>query len=115
EKVAVDGKTYDIALQFKRMYKPYAVRLITTNRENYPGTDTPQSYFSDIRLIDARTDDDRRPHISMNNPLRYAGETFYQSGFALLPSGIKITTLSVVKNVGWMIPYVGCMIVAVGL
>ena len=48
----------------------------------------------------------------MNTPLRYAGETFYQSAF--IP-GDRGTILQVVKNVGWMIPYVACMIVATGL
>ena len=52
----------------------------------------------------------------MNNPLRYNGETFYQSGFASDPkTGERQTTLTVVANRGWMIPYIGCMIVAVGL
>ena len=52
----------------------------------------------------------------MNNPLRYNGETFYQSGFGIRQkTGDPQTTLTVVANRGWMIPYIGCMIVAVGL
>jgi cytochrome c-type biogenesis protein CcsB len=52
----------------------------------------------------------------MNNPLRLFGDTFYQSGFH--ESGVffgERSTLSVVTNGGWMIPYVCCMIVAVGM
>ena len=49
----------------------------------------------------------------MNNPLRFAGDTLYQSGYD--PGPPETTALQVVKNVGWMIPYVGCMIVAVGM
>ena len=49
----------------------------------------------------------------MNNPLRYAGETFYQQSYD--PNDPTVTILQVVKNPSWMIPYVACMIVAAGL
>ncbi len=51
----------------------------------------------------------------MNNPLRFAGETFYQSGLNEISPGVDMTILQVVTNDGWMIPYVACMIVAVGM
>ena len=55
----------------------------------------------------------------MNNPLRYAGVTFYQSGYdeRTLADGttVEFTTLQVVTNNGWMIPYVCCMIVGTGM
>ncbi len=52
----------------------------------------------------------------MNNPLRYRGRTFYQSGYQRDErSGREFTTLQVVSNTGWMIPYVSCMIVGVGM
>ena len=46
--------------------------------------------------------------------MRYAGKTFYQSGFEHLPNG-EVTTLQVVDNVGWMTPYVSCMMVVVAM
>jgi ABC-type transport system involved in cytochrome c biogenesis permease subunit len=52
----------------------------------------------------------------MNNPLRYRNETFYQSGYSLDPeSGVETTTLQVVLNRGWMIPYLCCALVGIGL
>ena len=48
----------------------------------------------------------------MNNPLRYARRTFYQSGYLPNDSG---TVLQVVRNGVWMIPYLSCMIVFVGM
>ncbi len=117
QQVTVDGHDYDIALRFKRSYKPYVVQLLETNKVDYPGTDTPQSFESYIHLVDRASGENRdRIHIWMNNPLRYNGETFYQTSFAQDPkTGTKYSTLAVVANQGWMIPYVGCMIVAVGL
>jgi ABC-type transport system involved in cytochrome c biogenesis permease subunit len=50
----------------------------------------------------------------MNDPLRYRGDTFYQSGYNRLPDG-EATTLQVVMNRGWMIPYVACMVVVIGM
>ena len=52
----------------------------------------------------------------MNNPLRFSGDTFYQSGYFRDPeTGFESTTLSVVSNNSWMLPYVACMIVAIGM
>ncbi|HVU86620.1 MAG TPA: cytochrome c biogenesis protein CcsA [Pirellulales bacterium] len=116
EKVTVDGKTYDMALRFKRDYKPYSMHLIDGRADKYMGTNTPSNYSSDLRLVDTSRHVDRKVHIWMNNPLRYGGETFYQSQMEVDPAtGREFTGLSVVANAGWMIPYVACMIVATGL
>ncbi|HEY2841509.1 MAG TPA: cytochrome c biogenesis protein CcsA [Pirellulales bacterium] len=112
EKVTVGDKTYDVALRLKRHYKPYAVKLVDVRTDYYPETKTPRNYSSDIRLVDPTRNVDRTAHIWMNNPLRYAGETLYQSG---APEGTDITVLQVVTNTGWMIPYVACVIVLVGM
>ncbi|MDF1743134.1 MAG: cytochrome c biogenesis protein CcsA [Gimesia sp.] len=116
EKVTVDGKPYELSLRFKRNYKPYTVKLIDVRKDDYAGTGMVRNYSSDIQLVDPTTSVDREIKIWMNNPLRYSGETFYQSGYHADPdTGKEMTTLSVVTNMGWMIPYVSCMIVAVGM
>ena len=48
----------------------------------------------------------------MNNPLRYAGETYYQSSFDPDNHG---TILQVVHNPSWLTPYLSCVLVGVGL
>jgi hypothetical protein len=48
----------------------------------------------------------------MNNPLRYAGETFYQASFDRDDQG---TVLQVVHNPSWLTPYFSCVLVAAGL
>ncbi len=112
--VEVGDKPYQIGLRYKHVYKPYAVTLNDVNRSNYLGTMIPQSYSSDIVLEDFERGSSTTQKIWMNNPLRYGGETFYQASYDA--SGPKeATTLQVVKNEGWMIPYVCCMFVVVGL
>ena len=110
QKVQVGDKTYELALRFKRTYKPYALTLHEVRFDKYLGTQTAKNYSSDLRLVDPSRGIDRDVKIWMNNPLRFAGETFYQSGVEN-----DITILQVVTNAGWMIPYVACMLVGTGM
>jgi hypothetical protein len=113
QKVEVGGKTYDLSLRFQRIYKPYAIYLKDFKFERYPGTDTPKDFSSHVRLTDTDHGVERDVRIWMNNPLRYRGDTLYQADWD--KSTEAGTVLQVVTNVGWMVPYLGCMIVAVGL
>ena len=129
ERVAAeDGTEYDLYLRFKRTYKPYQMTLVDVRKDDYLGTNTPRNYSSEVQVEDEENRVDRRVKIWMNNPLRFAGETFYQSGYNRIPKTVvspmtgmpmqqfvESTTLQVVTNTGWMIPYVACMIVATGM
>ncbi|HMB95223.1 MAG TPA: cytochrome c biogenesis protein CcsA, partial [Tepidisphaeraceae bacterium] len=110
--VEVDGKTYWLQLRFRREYKPYTVQLLNFSHDRYLGTDVPKNFASDIRLIDPSRNVDRQVKIWMNHPLRYAGETFYQASFK---PGDRTTILQVVHNPGWLIPYISCVMVGLGL
>jgi ABC-type transport system involved in cytochrome c biogenesis permease subunit len=114
ETLEIDSTKYDLSLRFRRYYKPYTVQLLDVDGTNYIGTNTARNYSSDVRIVDKEHDKDFNFHIWMNNPLRFAGETFYQSGFTQA-EGTEYSTLQLVTNTGWMIPYVACMIVAVGM
>lgn len=113
--VEVDGKPYQIGLRFKADYKPYALTLKDVQAKMYPGTQTPKWYSSDFVLDDKAANTKSTQKVFMNNPLRYAGETFYQTGYAQDMLGREISTIQIVKNRGWMIPYVCCMFVVIGL
>ena len=114
EKVKYNERDYIIYLRFRRVYKPYEMRLIDTNRTLYVGTQRPRSFSSEFEIIDHRTDTTSVHKISMNNPLRYGNETFYQQGYQQ-SGGMESSTIQIVHNSGWMIPYVCCMIVGIGL
>ncbi len=119
QSVTLGDKKYEILLRYKRINKPYSVHLNSVTQTNYKGTTKPKDYTSVIRLTDTRpgSESDRdNLRIWMNNPLRYGGDTLYQSGFQPDPeTGKNTTTLQVVSNTGWMLPYVACMIVMVGM
>lgn len=115
EQVEVDDTDYQFYLRFQRNYKDYEVELLDVSRTNYVGSATPRDYRSKIVITDRESGAAEEFTLWMNNPLRYKGETFYQSGYNELPNGTEMTTLSVVRNTGWMLPYIACMIVAVGM
>ncbi len=110
--VTVGGKTYELSLRFRRTYTPYTVTLKEFRHDKYPGTEIPKNYSSLVTLDDPSRNEKRDVKIYMNNPLRYEGETFYQSG--VLP-GDSGTILQVVRNPGWTLPYVACVMVALGM
>lgn len=106
------GRKWRIELRSARYYKPYSVTLQKFTHERYPGTDIPKNFASRITLIDPERSVHRDVLIYMNHPLRYRGETFYQAGFQKDDSA---SILQVVRNPGFVTPYVACVIVALGL
>ena len=71
-------------------------------------------------LNNPKTGENREVEISMNHPLRYAGLTFYQyqmtAGDLVERAGeTPSSVLQVVRNPGWLTPYIGCAMVGLGL
>jgi ABC-type transport system involved in cytochrome c biogenesis permease subunit len=116
ERLQVGGRTYEVWLRYRHMYKPYSLQLIDVRKDDYMGTRTPRNYSSELRLVDKDRNVDRRVKIWMNNPLRYAGETFYQSSYGFdRASQREYTGLQVVTNTGWKVPYMACAMVSWGM
>ena len=115
DSVTVDGKDYRIGLRFKTEYKPYKLKLNDVKAEYYTGTETPKWFSSEVELTDLDSESNSNHEIWMNNPLRYNGETFYQANYIVDEDGTEISVIQVVKNRGWMIPYICCMFTVVGL
>ncbi|HTL68854.1 MAG TPA: cytochrome c biogenesis protein ResB [Lacunisphaera sp.] len=106
------GKTWEIAMRAQRQYYPFSLTLEKFSHDRYMGTDIPKNFSSRIRV---RSDDghvDREALIYMNSPLRFAGLTFYQSGF---DKNDTATVLQVVHNPSWQIPYIACVMMGAGL
>lgn len=112
QRVEVEGRAYAIALRFRRTYRPYRIHLVDFRHDTFVGTDRPRNFSSRVRLVDAGRGVDREAVIAMNQPLRHAGETFYQAAYKPDDSG---TILQVVRNPGWLMPYAGCALVAAGM
>ena len=106
------GHTYRITLRFERAYKPFSLTLLKTTHDIYLGTDIPKNFASRIRLTTPDGRDDREVLIYMNNPLRYAGLTFYQYQ---MDAEHATSVLQVVHNPSWLLPYISCAMMALGL
>jgi ABC-type transport system involved in cytochrome c biogenesis permease subunit len=115
EVARVGEQDYQLYLRSQRNYRPYEVELLDVSRTNYVGSATPRDYRSRIIIREPSAGTSEEFTLWMNNPLRYRGETFYQTSYQELPGGKEATTLSVVRNKGWMLPYIACMIVSFGM
>ncbi|MEP6686352.1 MAG: cytochrome c biogenesis protein ResB, partial [Verrucomicrobiota bacterium] len=107
-----NGRTYELVLRQQHFYKPFALSLLKFTHDRYAGTDIPKNFASRVRLVDLERNENREVLISMNDPLRYRGYTFYQSGF---DNNDTTSILQVVKNPAMIIPYIACGLVALGL
>jgi hypothetical protein len=106
------GHTYAVSLRRTRIYFDFSLSLLEFRHDKYPGTEIPRNFSSRVRLRSSDSKEDREVRIFMNNPLRHGGYTFYQSGFK---NNDRTTVLQVVRNPGWLLPYVACVISGFGL
>ncbi len=110
--VTVDGHSYSFFLTRAQTALPFSLTLDDFQKELYPGTQMAKAYSSNVTVQDG---DVAWPAlISMNNPLRYKGYTFYQSSFGEGPDGER-SVLSVVENKGRLFPYIASAIIFAGL
>ncbi len=113
-----DGRQFDLALRFRRNLKPFAFELKDVVLEQYTGTAIAKDYSSFVRITDESGATLQEGRIWMNSPMRFNGETYYQSQYTSAeqsPVGVEQTVLQVVTNAGWLIPYVSCVLVGLGM
>ena len=117
--VEAGGKPWRLALRFRRQQKPYSVTLDDVRRIDYSASATPRDYSSYVTFTDGATKAEQKGRIWMNNPVRYRGETFYQSQYSQVDLGGgrtgEMTGLQVVENAGWLVPYVACVLAFWGM
>jgi hypothetical protein len=105
-------RTYEITMRPVRYYKPFSLHLKEFNHDKYPGTEIPKNFSSRVLVNRPDTGERREVLIYMNSPLRYWGETYYQSSFDRDDQG---SILQVVRNPSWLTPYFSCVLVALGM
>lgn len=107
-----DNRTWELELRPTRYYLPFSLTLQKFTHKVYPGTDIPKAFSSKVRISTDGGKTGRSVLIYMNHPLRYAGRTFYQAGYA---NNDHTTILQVVTNPSWLVPYISCALIALGL
>ena len=106
------NRNFQLTLRSTRYYKPFTVQLLKFTHDKYPGTEIPKNFASRVRVKSDDKQTDREVLIFMNNPLRYGGYTFYQAGYE---NNDQTSILQVVRNPGWLIPYISCLMMGLGL
>jgi len=110
--LSIDGHKHRIAVNKKSVRLPYEVSLTRFKMDLDPGTNRAASYESFIQLFT-----DKGPskhHVFMNNPLKYEGLTFYQASYFKTNEGHYGSVLSVNKDPGRPIKYLGSLLLVLG-
>lgn len=91
----------------------FGIQLDDFIERSYPGIAMAASYESHVQ-VQPEHGDSFPVKIYMNNPLKYAGYTFYQASFQRTPQG-EITVLSVAHDPGMKVSFIGYCILVAGL
>jgi len=106
-----DVKVY-ISLGAKVIKLPFALKLIDFQLERYPGSMSPSSYASEVKLIDKEEGIEMPFRIYMNHVLDHRGYRFFQSSYDMDEKG---TILSVNHDPGTLPTYIGYFLLALGM
>lgn len=112
QKISING--IDLTLSFGSLWKevPFSLKLNKFILKRYPGSNSPESFQSNITLIDNNRQHFRHDSIYMNNVLQYRGYRFYQSSY---DEDEKGTYLSVNRDMpGTVVSYLGYLLLAIG-
>lgn len=91
---------------------PFAVALRDFELERYPGSMSPASYASEVSVLDEANGKKFDFRIYMNHVLDYQGYRFFQSSYDQDELG---TILSVNRDPGTLITYIGYLLLAIGM
>ncbi len=110
-KIFTPGGVYIITYGNKRIDLEFNLELLKFEIGRDPGTVKAASYQSLVR-----TPDGVETMISMNEPLKYKGLTFYQASFQDGPDGTPVASiLSVNQDPGRWLKYLGSLILSLGV
>ncbi len=114
EKVLIDFNDKQVSISYgsRILELPFALKLDDFQLERYPGSMSPSSYASEVILIDKEEGVERPFRIFMNNILNYKGFRFFQSSYDKDEKG---TVLSVNKDPGTLITYIGYAMLTIGM
>ncbi|MDD0852358.1 cytochrome c biogenesis protein ResB [Halobacteriovorax sp. GB3] len=112
-RLLIDGKDTLFTVQKETLRLPFELVLTKFKMDKDPGTNNPASYESFVSLF--TKDGPVKSHIYMNNPLKYAGFTFYQASYSQNPeTGQYSSTLSVNVDQGRFLKYLGSLLLVLG-
>jgi hypothetical protein len=105
-----DKKGYVVTYQNRRMDLGFDIRLTNFEIGRYQGTTRAASYKSEVLV-----EETGKHLISMNEPLKHKGYTFYQASFQENEMGQPVASvLSVNNDPGRWVKYLGASLILIG-
>jgi len=110
--IKLEDKELKLSWGAKIIELPFSLLLNDFKLQRYPGSNSPSTYSSDVKVYDTKNDETFEYTISMNNTLNYRGFKFFQSSYAMNETA---TILSVNKDPGSLPTYIGYFLLFTGL
>ncbi len=108
----VNGVDIHLAYGAKMIQLPFEIYLKDFQLDRYPGSMSPESYASEVVLIDKEENIEMPYRIYMNNILEHRGYRFFQASYDQDEKG---TVLSVNNDPGTLPSYIGYFLLGVGM
>jgi hypothetical protein len=99
----------------KSMPAGFKLELRDFRVTQYPGTDDPATFESDVTLKDDSRGLVKEANISMNKPLVHRGYRIYQAGYSQPEGQPEISIFSVGKDPGVPVKYLGAIVMVGGI
>jgi len=104
-------KSNNIYYGRERLFLPFSLFLEKFEKKDYPGSEMAMNFRSFVK-INSKSE---TKEIYMNEPLKFEGFTFYQSSYQLTPNAPAVTILSVNRDPGRALKYIGSLILCFGI
>ncbi|UCG17418.1 MAG: cytochrome c biogenesis protein ResB [Phycisphaerales bacterium] len=111
--VMLGDKTYQLRFENEKRDLGFSLTLEKFTIGTYPGTQRARSFESRVTITDGKSGQTLAGVISMNAPLEYGGYALFQSGYD--QEGGTFSTLSVARDPGMWVVFVGYVLAVVGM
>jgi len=109
----INGDKVQLSYGQRKILLPFQIQLQDFQLERYPGSGSPSSYASEVKIIDKEKNKNFNYHIYMNHVLDYRGFRFFQSSYDRDEKG---SILSVNHDgLGTFLTYLGYLLMAMGM
>jgi hypothetical protein len=111
-----DGKTRHFTIGYfpRRIVLPFGIRLEKFSIDRYQGTMSPREFSSVVDVDGGKDGPIKARTISMNEPLKYGGYTFYQTSYVDAQPRPTISIFSVNQDPGRWLKYLGSFLIVAG-
>ncbi len=113
--IHLGGHFYSLAYGEKELKLPFALKLEKFHIGMNPGTTQPASFESQVRVEPENGGAGESVTIQMNHPLDYGGYVFYQASYQAMENGGYLSVLSVARDPGVWLKYLGSVILVAGI